>query len=57
LHRIGHAAQREGRREMNNKEILIVVDAVSNEKGVEKEIIFVHRILDLLERHVSNFLN
>jgi len=25
---------------MNNKEILIVVDAVSNEKGVEKEIIF-----------------
>ena len=25
---------------MNNKEILLVVDAVSNEKGVPKEVIF-----------------
>ena len=25
---------------MNNKEILLVVDAVSNEKGVSKEVIF-----------------
>ena len=25
---------------MNNKEILLVVDAVSNEKGIDREVIF-----------------
>ena len=30
---------------MNSKEILMVVEAVSNEKSVDEEIIFVHGVI------------
>src|SRR5437868_14304276 len=37
---VGSARKRVRGRQVVNKEILMVVDAVSNEKGVDKEVIF-----------------